>query len=332
MFFIIILICILITLVAVSLNVIAVQFKKTRRKLNEINDKFESIEKLNLLSEISEKLNIISKSNDKLVKDLILMPDGIFYNSRGIKNYLESILKRISMPDGIFHHSSGVKFYLPHYPSDLISRDIVDKNNFFEFKLLKLLEEYIVPNAIILDLGANIGNHSMYFALKNNAKMIYAFELQEHVFNILQKNIELNHISNIKTFNIALGKANSFGTFYHSSDPRTDWYGGLLNFGSQHIHVAEDSEHGQLKIQSLDEVIQQENPPTIDFIKCDVERFEYEVLQGAKETLLKYKPIIFIEIMPENIERVFAYLEILGYVKIKDLASNNYLFQHKDKI
>ena len=304
MLFLVILMLILLIVLSLSMNFIAVQFKKARVKLNETRKNVTEIKtKVDNLDNVQiqiDKLESISWSIDSQIKQLV---------------------KRASMPDGILHLSDGVKFYLPHYPVDIISNDIVAHGNFFEFEILKKLEQHIVPNSIILDLGANIGNHSMYWSLKNHAKMIYAFEPQEHIFKILEKNIEINHITNVIPFNFALGAESSRGAF-----TKNTWED---NFGGQHIHT---DVNGKLVIKSLDEVMLEEKPSTVDFIKCDVEEFEYQVLQGAKETLLKYKPTIFIEIFNPSLEKVSALLEELGYIKVEELHIYNYLFKHKDKI
>ena len=64
---------------------------------------------------------------------------------------------------------------------------------------------------------------------------------------------------------------------------------------------------------------------TIDFIKIDVEGHELEVLQGARETLLKYKPTIFIETFPDKKTKVHEYLTNLGYRLEKTFRGCNYL-------
>ena len=230
---------------------------------------------------------------------------------------------KLSMLDNIYYFNNGIKFYLPFFPMDSISREIVTTNNFFEIADLTTLRAYIPEKAVILDIGANIGNHSMYWALQNNAEMIYSFEPQEHIFNILQKNIEINNIKNIKAFNMALGKHSTKGAYTAGNYNN----GGMGNFGGQEII---ENAQGTVVIKSLDDVISGENISKIDFIKCDVEGFEFNVLLGAEKTLIKYKPLIFVEVFANNKDKVFEYLNNLGYAVIKTFDASNYLFKNQN--
>jgi hypothetical protein len=63
----------------------------------------------------------------------------------------------------------------------------------------------------------------------------------------------------------------------------------------------------------LDTFVQQEKVSKIDFIKIDVEGFEYEVLAGARELLLRDKPIIMVEVQVKQ-RLVADLLSNLGYV------------------
>ncbi|MCL1902565.1 MAG: hypothetical protein FWG18_02985, partial [Alphaproteobacteria bacterium] len=71
---------------------------------------------------------------------------------------------------------TGIRMHVPQYPWDYIQEIIVDSDNFFELDILEKCAEWIPPNAVILDLGANIGNHSIYWASIGGAKRVHAFE------------------------------------------------------------------------------------------------------------------------------------------------------------
>ena len=82
------------------------------------------------------------------------------------------------------------KIYLPNYPIDLIQRYIVATKNYWEYEFLEKLDKYIKEDSVILDIEANIGNHTLYWANERKAKKIYSFEPVELTFDILKKNIE----------------------------------------------------------------------------------------------------------------------------------------------
>lgn len=92
---------------------------------------------------------------------------------------------------------------------------------------------------------------------------------------------------------------------------------------SEKLRIKQDS-NGNLMLDRLDNITFEDN--TIDFIKIDVEGHELEVLQGARETLLKYRPVVFVEISSENKTKVHEYLTKLGYRLEKRFRNSNYLY------
>ncbi len=237
------------------------------------------------------------------------------FESIGEKNNLDNrrLLNFLSMPSDKIVNINLAKFYVPNYPTDLIQSEIVDNGTFFEIDLLKELQPYIKKNAVILDIGANIGNHSVYWAVKTDAKRIYSFEPVKDFFKILQKNVEINNLNNkIKIFNIGLSdkKINGSISFYDRT-----------NIGGTHV---KQDPNGNLLLDKLDNIKIEEN--AVDFIRIDVEGHELEVLQGARETLIKYKPTIFIEMFPDKKPKVHEYLTNLGYRLEKSFVGNNYIY------
>lgn len=69
----------------------------------------------------------------------------------------------------------SVKFCLQNYPQDLIQNHIISQNDYFEGNLLRKLDKFIPNEATILDIGANIGNHTIYWAMQDKIKKVYSF-------------------------------------------------------------------------------------------------------------------------------------------------------------
>ena len=218
---------------------------------------------------------------------------------------------------------------MPYLLFDDIQNDIVFQDRFHEIGGLEELDTYIPDNAVILDIGANIGNHTLYWGIFRNVKKIHAFEPMIKTYEVLQKNIILNKLEQkVQLYNIALGSTKTKGSVRK---------GQTFNTMFTHIEV---SEQGKLEIDSLDNIVAQGDFEKIDFIKIDVEQFELQVLLGAVETLKKYKPSIYVEILyrsPENKKEILPLLNDLGYI-FKTFINNEagteetYLFVHKDKI
>jgi len=216
------------------------------------------------------------------------------------------------LPDKIINIGQA-KLYVPNYPVDFIQSMIVDRRKFFESDILQELRTYIKKNAVILDIGANIGNHSVYWGVNTSVSRIYSFEPLEDIFKILKKNVEINELTDkVKLFNIGLSneKINGSISFYDAA-----------NIGRTSL---KQNTNGNLLLDKLDNIKIEED--SVDFVKIDVEGHELQVLQGARETLLKYKPTIFVESFPDKKQKVHEYLINLGYRLEKSFAGNNYLY------
>lgn len=208
----------------------------------------------------------------------------------------------------------GIRMYLPDFRIDLIQKLIVRNQEFFEDAELNMLKEKWIPEgAVICDCGAHIGNHTVYFGCVCKAEHVYSFEPVEHLFRILKRNIELNGLTDtVSAFNVGLGGTES--TARVSSYDRS-------NTGMARITA---SKKGAIRIERLDDMI----PAGIhvDFIKIDVEGGEYSLLEGAARILTESRPVIFIEVLPENIVKVFGLLNEYGYNKTGEFGNDNYLF------
>jgi FkbM family methyltransferase len=65
------------------------------------------------------------------------------------------------------------------------------------------------------------------------------------------------------------------------------------------------------------------NIEQVTFVKIDVEGHEFDVLQGAEQTVARWRPHVLVEVKPQNEERVFAFFAKLGYrhVRLSELAA-----------
>uniref|UniRef100_A0A6C0DCE5 Methyltransferase FkbM domain-containing protein n=1 Tax=viral metagenome TaxID=1070528 RepID=A0A6C0DCE5_9ZZZZ len=134
-------------------------------------------------------------------------------------------------------------------------------------------------NQCAIDIGANIGYHSIYMSKK--FKQVYSFEPQKEIFNILNLNIKKNNITNIITYNNAVGNENKKIKLSCSNN-------------SIHNSIKKIDEDGceSVNMIRLDDIQRLNN---IGYIKIDVEGYEYNVLLGAINLIKKYRPIIIFE-------------------------------------
>lgn len=190
------------------------------------------------------------------------------------------------------------KFCLPLKDSDLIQSIIYSSKNYWDIPLLSKIDKILKDDAVVLDIGANIGNHTLYWANERKARKVYAFEPYPYSYKILEKNIEINNLQQII-------KAYPFGL----SDKETK--GSVSVFCSTNIGGTTFAENidGDFDFKALDEINISDK---IDLMKIDVEGAEIKVLNGGMETIKKNLPIIAIETF-RNKELIEEMLFPLGY-------------------
>jgi FkbM family methyltransferase len=170
---------------------------------------------------------------------------------------------------------------------DWIPKLIKKNKSFYELELLTRIKEYLVPGDIALDVGANIGNHSVYLAKICQCK-VFSFEAITDNFVKLKKNVELNQITDlVECFNFALGANKGLGKFILPASS---------NFGSYKLVHTDIEEDRTIAILKLDEVNLNLNDKKIKFIKLDIEGMEYDALLGALMIIKRDKPLLSIEI------------------------------------
>lgn len=149
---------------------------------------------------------------------------------------------------------------------------------------LDLLDQFITFGDTVLDVGANIGTHTLFFAKKTlPSGQVLAFEPQRHIHQMLCGNIALNALQNVFTFQSAVG-AKKGSVTVPALDPHIAYNFGTLSLG--------DHQHGDnVPIITIDSLTLNR----CDLIKIDVEGAEIEVLKGAKTAIKKFLPIIYVE-------------------------------------
>ena len=203
--------------------------------------------------------------------------------------------------------------YIPDYPLDYIQRSIVETGNFYEIEDLKYLEKYLNKNSVVFDIGANIGNHTVYWGKRLNVNKIYAIEPINVTYEKLCTNIKINGLDNrVIAYNVGVGSSISKAAIKVYDE---------ANCGGSSITIDTNGNIDIITIDSLN--IQDEH---VDLLKIDTEGFEYEVLCGAKETIKKYRPVIYCEIDDENLSKVRQLMIDLDYKEEKQVKRTNYLF------
>lgn len=196
------------------------------------------------------------------------------------------------------------------FSQDLIGEQIFAKGVFEREEIDSVLNSlnFDVSNDTCLDIGANIGNHSIQFSKR--FKKVYSYEPNPVVFQVLKINTE--NIGNITTYNYGLSDANTRSYFEFD---KSNTGGG---------HVVEDETNSMIELRKFDDEFNE----SFSFVKIDVEGHELNVLKGMEKEIQKNKPIICFELRDykeASSPKVVDYLKSLGYSKFYIPAERNFL-------
>jgi FkbM family methyltransferase len=191
---------------------------------------------------------------------------------------------------------------------------------FYEAGTLKFIE-LILKNSesTFIDIGANIGLMSLHaaHALKGKGKVV-AFEPVQFFYDKLNANFQINNFNNVQTIKKGVGSVPTFIPIY-------------LDGGCPSVIPTHRDEKGateMIEIEPLDTIVKNENITNIDFIKIDVEGFEFDVLKGAQHTIANYKPVLCIEYIKKISDEHFNAKILTEF--LKNLNSEYRFFQFKE--
>ncbi|MFZ5571689.1 MAG: FkbM family methyltransferase [Thermodesulfobacteriota bacterium] len=190
---------------------------------------------------------------------------------------------------------------------------------------IALFDQILQPGQVVLDVGANIGAYTLYFAKKvGDAGAVHAFEPQRLVFQTLCANMALNSIVNAHCRNAALGT--TAGTI-RVPDIKP-WIS--FNFGG--LTLGDHETGNPVPLLRLDDL----GIGACHFMKIDVEGMELEVLKGGSSLIRACNPVLYVENdRQEKSADLVAYLSELGYDlfwHLPPLYNPDNFFQNRENV
>ncbi|MDR2664204.1 MAG: FkbM family methyltransferase [Puniceicoccales bacterium] len=184
-----------------------------------------------------------------------------------------------TLPEKDIFPVGSLLFWLPDYKTDWNQKVLVSTKQLHEIDILNHVLRLLPEHSVVLDVGANIGNHSLFFRSQKKVDRVIAFEALPQLRKIIQTNIELNGLQrkiNLKSF--ALSDKNEQLS--------------IAAFNPKHAGstTLKKDRNGTIGARKLDSLADELGIDRIDFVKIDVEGFESFVLAGARETFEKFKP------------------------------------------
>ena len=163
--------------------------------------------------------------------------------------------------------------------------------------------KYVTDFSIAVDVGANVGLWAK--PLTEKFKRVIAFEPLEQVYSCLENNVQN---LNVEIHKHALGNVNDNVRMVYDSE----------NTGGSFVSEVGT---GDIIIKRMDDL----NLPKFGLLKIDCERHELQVLKGAMDTILKYKPIIVCEQQADTDECAGLFLKSFGAREITNVRKD-YIF------
>jgi len=298
---------------------------------------------------LEKKVELLNKGTDKnkYMKEMFEIHKYLFEYPALLKN---SSVKKIEItPEQVIftifnadnnilicfdkRDTQGLPLALLNYPTYE-----VDEGNM----ILKLVK----PKDVVFDIGASIGWYTLNILLKHKGTSVYSFEPIKPSYEYLVKNLLLNNQNPDNAYNFGLADENKMVKFYFDIDCATA--SSMAN-----LREVENTEIVECQVKRMDDFVSSIAPlEKLDFIKCDVEGAELFVFKGGIETIKKYKPIIFSEMLRKWSKKfgyhpndIISFLGGIGYEcyiinkdKIEKFGhvdentiQTNYLFFHQEK-
>jgi FkbM family methyltransferase len=168
-------------------------------------------------------------------------------------------------------------------------------NNFdWELMTRQIWVHLCQSSRTILDIGANTGIYATLAKVYSPNAVVYAFEPQPNIFNVLKKNNKLNNFD-IHCEKLALSNQEGIMPFYNYG--ASTFTTGNTTAGSLNKDWQTGEQYSiNVPVKELKTYVEANNIEKIDLIKIDVETYEYEVLSGYGKYLQAHQPIIILEI------------------------------------
>lgn len=208
----------------------------------------------------------------------------------------------------------ALRFYISN-PYDSVQRTLL-KSRFFEAAELDYVEQWIGGGAHIIEVGAYVGNHAVYYLRYLQPAALTVFEPNAEIVALLERNLAANRVDGLTPVVHALAAGRAAARYDAvSRDPN--------NQGATRLVAAAD---GAIQAVPLDEIVK----GAVDFIKIDAEGMELEVLEGAARIVRESRPKIMIEIFNDHHTPFAHWLQDHGYRIVqtfKYVNATNYMIE-----
>ena len=296
-----------------------------KSKKDFLNNKIEKYDYMERMFDVHKVLYEYAKFIDKSnVLDITIKDGDVYFNflSNGIR------IKMVCIPYDI----TSVPFTFLDFGS-------------YDMEETAVLSDIVKDNYVVLDIGANLGWYTLHWLKKTKEATVFSFEPMPDTYDKLVRNLILNGQEIKNAFNFGLSNINDEVEFFW--DTERCGASSMVNLRGTNKTVKV-----KCTVKRLDDVFLSLGVNRLDFIKCDVEGAEKLVFEGGIETIKKYTPIIYSEMLrkwskkfsyhPDDIINLLADIgyHCYGYINNKiekidsvtpELETTNFFFFHETK-
>lgn len=215
--------------------------------------------------------------------------------------------------------ADGAKYWLnlPDAEQDYIQKTIASTQRPYEEAMLIDMADNIEPGDLVLDVGANCGNHSLYLTCVAGAE-VHAFEPDAELCAAISNSVAANGAErHITVHQVGVGASDGFGRLVQTAEN---------NRGAQRLQLVTQDEQAT-KIIRLDDLVFDK---PVRAMKIDVEGMELDVLNGARKLIERDSPELYIECQTRpEFEKIHGFLVQLNYRYISTFnATPTHRFGH----
>jgi FkbM family methyltransferase len=180
----------------------------------------------------------------------------------------------------------------------------------FRPEVSKLINRMLRPGQVAIDIGANVGMHSVIMANRvGKTGRVVVFEPDPHPMGRLRQNMALNGIDWVTTVEAAISARSEVRKFFLHDDS----IGNFANASLVAANVGKDTPAVEMQVFGLDEWLEENPLPRVDLIKLLAQGEEFNALQGMRELIARDRPKIFFLYEPSYWHR--QDLELMDAVK-----------------
>ena len=199
-------------------------------------------------------------------------------------------------------------------------------------QLLAVRRRYYGDGVLAIDCGANIGVHTIEWAIAMTGwGSVLAIEAQERIYYALAGNIAINNCFNAMALHAAVSSEPGVMTIPNPNYMIASSFGSLeLRQGANNEFIGQTINYKENTAEIRKVALDDFHLPRVDFIKLDVEGMDLEALEGAEKTIKSSRPILLVEKIKTNVEKLHRWFGDRDYV-LREVGINVLAIHSDDK-